>query len=138
MRARPEPPAVKRGIGVQRECVAQVGAGVRGGKPDAVRGVGDVEVKGGPDEGEAAGFAGIRPITVVPAPDLAERSLEQVRAGQLQRCLVGQRRCTSASRVVGQASGGVRVVQIGPSGDGSTSRTHLGPGAYTCMIVVDP
>ena len=50
------------------------------GEVDAVGGVGDVEVQDGPDEGEAAGLAG-EPADHLRAPlDLAQRSLEQIRA----------------------------------------------------------
>jgi hypothetical protein len=33
---------------------------------------------------------------------------------------------------------GAGVVSTGPNGDGSTSRTNLPPGTYTCTVVVDP
>jgi hypothetical protein len=33
---------------------------------------------------------------------------------------------------------GAGVVSTGPNGDGSTSRTDLEPGTYTCTIVIDP
>src|SRR5437667_8062395 len=47
---------------------------------DAVGGVGDVEVKHGPDERQAAGLAGEPADHLGAALDLAQRSLEQVRA----------------------------------------------------------
>jgi hypothetical protein len=49
------------------------------GELDAVGGVGDVEVKDGPDQGEAAGLAGEPADYLRPALDLAQRPLEQVR-----------------------------------------------------------
>jgi hypothetical protein len=45
---------------------------------DAVGGVRDVEVKDGPDEGEAAGLAGEAADHLGAAFDLAERAFEQV------------------------------------------------------------
>src|SRR5206468_7799650 len=50
------------------------------GELDAVGGVADVEVKHGPDERQAAGLAGEAADHLGAAFDLAERSLEQVRA----------------------------------------------------------
>jgi CheY-like chemotaxis protein len=47
---------------------------------DAVGGVGDVEVKHGPDERQAPGLAGEPADHLGAALDLAQRSLEQVRA----------------------------------------------------------
>src|SRR4030095_13874331 len=49
-------------------------------EPDAVLGVGDVEVKDGPDEREAAGLAGEAADHRGAAFDLGERSFEQVGA----------------------------------------------------------
>jgi hypothetical protein len=49
------------------------------GELDAVGGVGDVEVKDRPDQGEAAGLAGEPADHLGAALDLAQRSLEQVR-----------------------------------------------------------
>jgi hypothetical protein len=49
-------------------------------EPDAVLGVGDVEVEDGPDQGEAAGLAGEAADHLGAAFDLGERPLEQVRA----------------------------------------------------------
>ncbi len=50
------------------------------GELDAVGRVRDVEVKHGPDERQAAGLAGEAADHLRPSLDLAERSLEQVRA----------------------------------------------------------
>jgi hypothetical protein len=50
------------------------------GEPDAVGGVRDVEVEDRPDEREATGLAGEAADHLRAAFDLAERSLEQVRA----------------------------------------------------------
>jgi hypothetical protein len=47
-------------------------------EPDAVLGVGDVEVEDGPDECEAAGLAGEAADHLGAAFDLGERALEQV------------------------------------------------------------
>jgi hypothetical protein len=49
-------------------------------EPDAVLGVGDVEVEQGPDQGEAAGLAGEAADHLGAAFDLGERAFEQVRA----------------------------------------------------------
>jgi hypothetical protein len=48
------------------------------GEPDSVGGVADVEVKHGPNEGEAAGFAGEPADHLGASFDLAKRPLEQV------------------------------------------------------------
>jgi hypothetical protein len=50
------------------------------GEPDAVGGVGDVEIENRPDEREAAGLAGEAADHLGASFDLAERSFEEVRA----------------------------------------------------------
>ena len=59
------------------------------GEVDAVGGVADVEVKVRPDQGEAAGLAGNRPITLVrrltSPSDRSSRFVER----QRRRCRVG-------------------------------------------------
>ena len=59
------------------------------GEPDAVGGVGDVEVEHGPDERQAASSPGNRPITLVrrltSPSDRSSRFVERHR----RRCLVG-------------------------------------------------
>jgi hypothetical protein len=47
-------------------------------EPDAVLGVGDVEVEDRPDEGEAAGLAGEAADDLGAAFDLGQRAFEQV------------------------------------------------------------
>src|SRR3954452_3312683 len=83
------------------------------GELDAVGGVGDVEVEDGPDEGEAAGLAGEAADDLGAAFDLAERSLEQVRAAP-PPAVAGRVAQVDDERVeiVGQASGGGGVAGV--------------------------
>jgi hypothetical protein len=77
---------------------------------DAVLGVGDVEVKDGPDDGEAAGLAGEAADHLGAAFDLGERALEQVGASSSAAVpgRVAQVRDERDERVevVGEALGG--------------------------------
>ena len=78
----------------------------------AVLGVGEVEVKDGPDEGEAAGLAG-EPAHDLGAPaDFAERPLEQV-GNRYERRQMSPRLATGLLQLL-SASGSVSTVR--PSG----------------------
>jgi hypothetical protein len=83
------------------------------GEPDPVGGVADVEVKHGPDERQAAGFAG-EPADHLGAPlDLAQRPLEQVGAPP-PPAVPGRIAQVDDERIeiVGQASGGGGVAGL--------------------------
>jgi hypothetical protein len=90
-------------------CISEVAQAlaVELGEPDAVGGVGDVEVKDGPHEGEAAGLAGEAADHLRAALDLAERPFEQVRRAP-SAAVSGRVAQVHDERVeiVGQASGG--------------------------------
>jgi hypothetical protein len=58
-------------------------------EPDAVLGVGDVEVEHGPYEREAAGLAGKRPITLVRRLTSASERSSRLVLRHRRRCLVG-------------------------------------------------
>jgi hypothetical protein len=87
-------------------------------EPDAVLGVGDVEVKHGPDEGEAAGLAGEAADHLGAAFDLGERAFERVRAPPpaAVSCRVA-RVDDERVEVVGQAFGGGGVAGLLELGD---------------------
>jgi hypothetical protein len=79
-------------------------------EPDAVLGVSDVEIEDGPDEPEAAGLAGKRPITLVrrltSASDLSSRLVER-HGGDVGSGSAG---ADEGVQIVGQAFGGGGVV----------------------------
>jgi hypothetical protein len=83
------------------------------GEPDAVGGVGDVEVEHGPDERQAACLAGEAADHLGPPLDLAERPLEQVCASPSAAVSGGVAQVHDERvEVVGQAFGGGGVARL--------------------------
>jgi hypothetical protein len=83
------------------------------GELDAVGGVGDVEVKDGPDEGEAAGLAGEAADHLGAPLDLPERPFEQV-CRSPPAAVPGRVAKVNDERVevIGEASGGGGVASL--------------------------
>jgi hypothetical protein len=82
-------------------------------EPDAVLGVGDVEVEDGPDERQAAGLAGEAADHFGAAFDLGERPLEQVRAPPSAAVSGGVAQVDDERvEVVGEAFGGGGVAGL--------------------------